>query len=69
MLLGSIDAALQTLPPEQRDVFVAHELDGLTFADMSARWHVPLNTLLARKRYAVLALRARLQAEYGDLVV
>jgi hypothetical protein len=36
---------------------------------MSTQWHVPQNTLLARKRYAVLALRARLQAEYGDLIV
>ena len=69
VLLGSIQAALQTLPPEQRDVFVAHEIEGLTFADMSAQWRVPQNTLLARKRYAVLALRARLQAEYGDLIV
>jgi len=69
VLLGSIQAALQTLPPEQRDVFVAHEIEGLSFADMSARWRVPQNTLLARKRYAVLALRARLQAEYGDLMV
>jgi RNA polymerase sigma factor (sigma-70 family) len=69
VLLGSIQAALQTLPPEQRDVFVAHEIEGLSFADMSARWHVPQNTLLARKRYAVLTLRARLRAEYGDLVI
>lgn len=69
VLLGSIQAALQTLPPEQRDVFVAHEIEGLSFADMSAQWRVPQNTLLARKRYAVLALRARLHAEYGDLIV
>lgn len=69
VLLGSIQAALQTLPPEQRDVFVAHEIEGLSFADMSAQWHVPQNTLLARKRYAVLALRTRLQSEYGDLIV
>jgi RNA polymerase sigma factor (sigma-70 family) len=69
VLLGSIQAALQTLPSEQRDVFVAHEIEGLSFADMSAQWRVPQNTLLARKRYAVLALRARLQAEYGDLIV
>lgn len=69
VLLASIQAALLTLPPEQRDVFLAHEVEGLSFADMSARWRVPQNTLLARKRYAVLALRARLQAEYGDLIV
>lgn len=69
VLLGSIQAALQALPAEQRDVFVAHEIEGLSFADMAARWRVPQNTLLARKRYAVHALRARLRAEYGDLVV
>ncbi|WP_028601204.1 RNA polymerase sigma factor [Ottowia thiooxydans] len=66
VLLASIQTALQTLPPEQRDVFVAHEIEGLSFAEMSAQWHVPQNTLLARKRYAVLALRERLQAEYGE---
>lgn len=69
VLLGSIQAALQTLPAEQRDVFVAHEIEGVSFADMSARWRVPQNTLLARKRYALLALRARLHAEYGDLML
>ncbi|MFT3821515.1 MAG: sigma-70 family RNA polymerase sigma factor [Rubrivivax sp.] len=69
VLLGAIQAALQTLPPEQRDVFVAHEIEGLSFAEMAAQWHVPQNTLLARKRYAVLALRKRLQADYGDLIV
>ena len=57
------------LPPEQRDVFVAHEIEGISFADLSAQWRVPQNTLLARKHYAVLALRLRLQAEYGDLIV
>lgn len=69
VLLGSIQAALQSLPSEQRDVFVAHEIEGLSFAAMSAQWRVPQNTLLARKRYAVRALRARLHAEYGDLIV
>jgi RNA polymerase sigma factor (sigma-70 family) len=69
VLLGSIQAALQSLPAEQRDVFVAHEIEGISFADLSAQWHVPLNTLLGRKRYAVLALRLKLRAEYGDLIV
>ena len=69
VLLGAIQAALQTLPPAQRDVFVAHEIEGISFADLSAQWGVAQNTLLARKRYAVLALRLRLQAEYGDLIV
>jgi len=50
-------------------VFLAHEIEGVSFAAMSAQWHVPLNTLLARKRYAVLALRSQLRAEYGDLIV
>lgn len=68
VLIGAIQAALQTLPPEQRDVFVAHEIEGLSFAEMASQWHVPQNTLLARKRYAVLALRAQLRARYGDLV-
>lgn len=69
VLLNSIEAALRTLPPEQREVFVAHEIEGIPFADLAQRWHVPQNTLLSRKRYAVLALRERLRAEYGDLIV
>jgi RNA polymerase sigma factor (sigma-70 family) len=69
VLLGSIQGALLTLPPDQRDVFVAHEIEGISFANLSAQWRVPQNTLLARKRYAVIALRLQLQAEYGDLIV
>lgn len=69
VLLDAIQAVLQTLPPEQREVFLAHEIEGLSFVDMAAQWHVPKNTLLARKRYAVLALRRRLQADYGDLLI
>ncbi len=69
VLLGTIQAALEALPPAQRDVFLAHEIEGISFADLSAQWRVPQNTLLARKRHAVLALRLRLQAEYGDLIV
>ena len=68
VLLAAIEAALLTLPPEQRDAFVGHEIEGLSFAEMAARRGVPQNTLLARKRYAVLALRERLRADYGDLV-
>ncbi|MEO7941308.1 MAG: sigma-70 family RNA polymerase sigma factor, partial [Burkholderiaceae bacterium] len=54
VLLTAIQAALLTLPPEQRDVFVAHEIEGLSFAEMSVQWRVSQNTLLARKRYAVV---------------
>ena len=66
LLLGEIEAALGELPPEQREVFVAHELDGLSFRELSARSGVSLNTLLARKRYAVLHLQRRLRAAWDD---
>lgn len=69
VLLQAIQAALDELPPEQRDVFMAHELEGQSFAEMAAETGVPQNTLLARKRYAVLHLRARLQEQYGDLII
>lgn len=66
-LMREIKAALEELPPEQREVFVAHEMDGRSFKQMAAETGVPLNTLLARKRYAVLALRKRLKAVESDL--
>jgi RNA polymerase sigma factor (sigma-70 family) len=66
ILLGEIHAALEELPPEQRQVFVAHELEGQSFKELAAQSGVKLNTLLARKRYAVLHLRARLQDIYEE---
>lgn len=66
-LLETLQDALDELPPNQRDVFIAHELDGRTFKDMAAETGVAVNTLLARKRYAVLHLRARLQVVYDEL--
>lgn len=60
-LVDALEAALDELPPEQRDVFLWHELEGRTFAEMAATTGVSINTLLARKRYAVRRLRARLQ--------
>ncbi|TLZ27843.1 MAG: RNA polymerase sigma factor [Gammaproteobacteria bacterium] len=66
LLLEEIEAALEELPPEQREVFVAHELDGLSFRELSARSGVSVNTLLARKRYAVLHLQRRLRAAWDD---
>ena len=66
MLLEQLQAALEELPPNQRDVFIAHELDGLSFKDMALQSGVSVNTLLARKRYAVLHLRARLQDLYNE---
>ncbi|MBB5423033.1 RNA polymerase sigma factor (sigma-70 family) [Paraburkholderia sp. JPY158] len=67
VLLKALQDALDELPPNQREVFIAHELEGRAFKDMVAESGVALNTLLARKRYAVLHLRARLQAIYDEL--
>jgi RNA polymerase sigma factor (sigma-70 family) len=64
LMLEQIAAALDELPREQREVFVAQELEGASFKELSARWNVGVNTLLSRKRYAILHLRQRLQAVY-----
>jgi RNA polymerase sigma factor (sigma-70 family) len=66
LLLVEIAAALRELPPEQREVFVAHELEGLSFRELSARTGTSLNTLLSRKHYATQFLRERLQAVWDD---
>jgi len=65
-IVEALSAALAELPAEQRSVFIAHELEGRSFAELAKESGVPLNTLLARKRYAVLHLRERLQAIYED---
>ena len=67
VLLDELEAALEELPKEQREVFVAHELEGRSFKEMAAESGVSLNTLLSRKRYAVLHLRERLRRTYNDL--
>ena len=67
VLLEEVDAALDELPEEQRDVFVAHEMEGRSFKEMAAETGVSINTLLSRKRYAVLHLRRRLQAIHDEL--
>ena len=61
LLLDELALALEELPRQQREVFVAHELEGRSFKEMAADSGVSVNTLLARKRYAVLHLRERLQ--------
>ena len=66
VLLDELEAALDELPAEQRDVFVGHEFEGRSFKDMAAATGVSVNTLLSRKRYAVRHLRARLQSIYDD---
>lgn len=67
VVLQALQAALDELPENQREVFVAHELEGRSFKDMAVDSGVAINTLLARKRYAVLHLRARLQNTYDEL--
>ena len=66
VLLEELDAALNELPHEQRDVFIAHEIEGRSFKEIAARTGVAMNTLLSRKRYAVLHLRERLQEIYDE---
>ncbi len=66
MLLEELMSAVAELPEEQHAVFVAHELEGRSFKEISAETGVSVNTLLSRKRYAVLHLRERLQSVYDD---
>jgi RNA polymerase sigma factor (sigma-70 family) len=66
VLLDELEFALDELPAEQREVFVGHELEGRSFKEMAAETGVSVNTLLSRKRYAVLHLRERLQSIYDE---
>ncbi len=66
VLLDELEAALDELPEEQREVFVAHELEGRSFKEIAAATGVSVNTLLSRKRYAVLHLRRQLQDIYDE---
>jgi len=66
VVLEEIEEAIAELPPEQREVFIAHELEGRSFAEMAAAQGLSVNTLLARKRYAVLQLRERLREVYEE---
>lgn len=66
MLLEELELALEELPDEQREVFVGHELEGRSFKEMSEETGLSVNTLLSRKRYAVLRLRERLQSIHDE---
>jgi len=66
VLLDELELALDELPEEQREVFVAHEIEGRSFKELSAKSGVSVNTLLSRKRYAVLHLRERLQSIHDE---
>ena len=63
---SELSDALDDLPEEQRDVFVMHELEGKSFKEIAQETGEPVNTLLSRKRYAVLTLRSRLQDLYDE---
>lgn len=66
ILIEALEEALDELPAEQREVFIAHELMGISFKEISAETGIGVNTLLSRKRYAVLQLRQRLKTVYND---
>ena len=66
VLLDELELAIDELPDEQRAVFVAHELEWRSFREIAAGTGVSVNTLLSRKRYAVLHLRERLQSIYDE---
>ena len=66
VLVHALQDALEELPRDQREVFLAHELEGRSFREMARATGTSVNTLLARKRYAVLHLRKRLAALYGE---
>jgi RNA polymerase sigma factor (sigma-70 family) len=68
VLLDELELAIGELPDEQREVFVAHELEGRSFKELSAESGVNVNTLLSRKRYAMLHLRERLQSMYDEFM-
>jgi len=69
LLFDELQAALSELPAEQRAVFVAHELEGRSFKELAAESGVNINTLLARKRYALRHLRERLQKVYDEFTM
>jgi len=68
VLLDELEDALDELPAEQREVFIAHEIDGKSFKEIEAQTGVSANTLLSRKHYAVVYLRRRLRAVYDEFL-
>ena len=68
LLLDELELAIEELPDDQREVFVAHEFEGRSFKEIAAATGAGMNTLLSRKRYAVLHLRERLQSVYREFV-
>jgi RNA polymerase sigma factor (sigma-70 family) len=68
VLLEELDAALDELPEEQRQVFVAHEMEGRSFKELAQATGLNVNTLVLRKHYAVVQLRERLEAIYEEFL-
>jgi len=68
VLLAELEDALEDLPDEQREVFLAHEIEGRSFKDLAAETGLSVNTLLSRKHYAVIHLRERLRAVYDEFM-
>jgi RNA polymerase sigma factor (sigma-70 family) len=66
LLMDAIEDALEELPDEQREVFIAHEFEGRSFRDLASETGVSINTLLSRKRYAMLHLQRRLEKIHAD---
>ena len=66
LMLERIEEVLNELPREQRDVFIAQELEGASFKELAERWNVTVSALLSRKRYAVLFLRKRLKEDFDE---
>jgi RNA polymerase sigma factor (sigma-70 family) len=66
VLLEELESALDELPAEQREVFIAHEIEGRSFKDLAAETGVGVNTLISRKHYAVIHLRERLRSIYDE---
>ncbi len=66
VIFDELDAALEELPEEQREVFIAHEMDGRSFKQLAEETGLSINTLLSRKHYAILHLRRRLEAIYEE---
>ncbi len=66
VLIEELESALDELPAEQREVFIAHEIEGRSFKEIASEAGVSVNTLLSRKHYAVLHLRRRLEAIHGE---
>ena len=68
MVLEALEVAIAALPEKQRQAFVRHELDGVSFQELSKETGEPVNTLISRKRYAVVALRERMRALYLEFI-